>query len=46
MSTNRKQRRHPTHPAVLPIQPSSEKVVTPKTEKADSKGLQKKPKKK
>jgi len=44
--SNRKQRRHPTHPAVLPIQPSSEKLVVKKTGKTNSKGSKNKPKKK
>ena len=44
--SNRKQRRHPTHHAVLPIQPSSEKLVQKDSKKNDSKGLKKKPKKK
>ena len=44
--SNRKQRRHPTHHAVLPIQPSSEKLVVKKTGKTNAKGFKPKTRRK
>jgi len=43
---NRKQRRHPGHPAVPLPQPSGEKVSVKKSGKPDVKGSKSKPKKK
>lgn len=41
MSTNRQQRRHPTHPAVPLPQPSGERISVKKPDKPNVKGSKK-----